>query len=1070
MLFGYGKFSLAVIVIFRKLTLILISMIVTRWKSAPGHLGFVTVFSLLLSLLILPSTSNAQSDEAEIAPHPMVAPTDSGAYYELNRMPEQLRRSMPFAREFDEYVHEAGLSGTVSQSDYLKTFEEARQDYLRASRPAMKSAPGHVLSGQWTNIGLTGADTVPSAGITTSIVFDPQHPNIMFAGGSGGGVWKSLDTGANWMPLTDEWLPNLAVSSIAIDPANTNTLYVGTGYCFPANVNYGGSGLYKTTDGGATFTRLNVTTSTGATGKVDTGSFVKVFVHPTKSNIVFASAYDQNMGLYRSTDYGATWDTVYSRGNVVWDMLSTQDQGGAVTLYMIAGGDAYRVYGNNNCGVYKSTDDGKTWVKTTTSTNFYTPTSIGRAALASPAKAPNKIFALLTNTFTSDQAMLYESTDAGATWNSYSPTIPSDLFIVKASGITNPQGWYDLYLAVSPNSVNSDTIYAGGVVAYTKQGSGSWVAFSDYDPGHSEGKGGYPHVDHHSFAFNPLNSRIVYDGNDGGLFVNYASGSNDVANTGGWILHSRSMVTNRVYHIGMQPALGDPSSALTFAGLQDQGMWKLTKGQDPLYRKSGDATQVLVASNKNFVYSQGVFGMTVSTKQEPTVDPNDGWTVICSDTTMNTSSGWVREATGWDSPFKMSPANRPPIQASNILYQGRQSLWQSTNSGTTWTKLDPNFSSTSDNVYYTSAIGLPSWDANIIYAAGWRSKFYLSTQFGAKGTWTLRSNLPSGSVVTSINATAQNPTFILVSLAGSKNKIMVSPDTGKTWTDASGVAGESLPGAGISTSCNVMSVAMDSVNPLTTWYAGTDFGMFVTRDAGQHWSFMDGFPGLIPCRDVQVAPNRNTLRVATHGRGIWELNGILAVSSTSLSATKTPNGTQLSWYVDNEAPGARFSIERSVGDEPFEPVSTLSGQGASSVRHNYSFSDAATTPGTYLYQIHETDADGSEHYSNTVELHYGTDQIFVYQPYPNPFVAGGGDEMTFAYELPARDDVTLSIYNMSGVLIRTLMNTTLDGGPHSISWDGRDATGAFVGPGGYILSIQTGHSGLFQNKIMVVKE
>jgi hypothetical protein len=191
---------------------------------------------------------------------------------------------------------------------------------------------------------------------------------------------------------------------------------------------------------------------------------------------------------------------------------------------------------------------------------------------------------------------------------------------------------------------------------------------------------------------------------------------------------------------------------------------------------------------------------------------------------------------------------------------------------------------------------------------------------------------------------------------------------------------------------------------------------------------------------------------------------------TSLSATKSSNGTALAWYVEGEPAGANFSVERSIDGESYQSLKSIAGLGASQSRNDYSFTDPMTAPGTYLYRIHEVDLDGSQRYSNSVELHYGTDQIYVYQPYPNPFIPNGTGDATLSYELPARDNVKLNIYSMTGVLVRTLQNGPLDGGPQAALWDGRDSEGNIVAAGAYIFSIETGQSGSLQNKIMVIRE
>ncbi len=1000
---------------------------------------FFFLFAVTLSLV--PSLRAQEQEDYEVLPNPIVAASDSGAYHAINQLPTSIRQSAPFAREFYEFARHAGTSGTVDNDAYLATFAQAQQDMLRSSyRTAGKNSP-QAIEGTWSNIGLIGNDTsnTPSAGITTAIVFDPQHANIMYAGGEGG-VWKSYDTGASWTNLTDNVLPNLAVGSVAVDPINTNIVYIGSGYCYDAIPSYGGSGLYKSTDGGQTFARLTVPSGT---------QFVKVVVDPAHDSIVLASSYDQGI-VYRSTDFGVTWKSVFSSG-IAWDMIAIPKQQG--TFYLISGNAA------SSGGVYKSTNDGVTWTKTTTATNFLAADSIGRCALASPTNAPNKIVALISDAQTlGGQNFLYESTDAGTTW-SKDNTIPGGLFAIPGTTIFHPQGWYDVYLGITPNSITDDTIYAGGVLAFEKSG-GLWDEFSDYNDGHQEGIGGYPHSDHHSFAVNPINSNIVYDGDDGGLWINYAAGSNDIASGGGWQLHSSQMVTSRFNHVSSEIS----NNNITWAGAQDQGLWKITTGGIPVQQAPlGDAMGAIVSPvNAQHVYGEGPEGQIYLA----TNLTNPNWEL-----TADSSLG-VTDAVSWDARMAMAPIARGGTSASSILYVGRQHLWQTTNAGTTWQKPGgssaPSYGLTGDQVYYISAIGLPAWNDSLIYVSGGGSKFEMSTNFGT--SWVARAN---PGTVTAIGATKQNTGFLVVSLEASKTKVMMSTDSGAKCVDVSGVTGAQIPGADANTSCNVMSIALDSINPLTTWYAATDFGVYQTSDAGQHWTFMG--PGLFPCRDIQIASDRVTMRIATYGRGIWEVQLPIAfngVETTSLSATKSTEGTALAWSVANEPQAATFYVERSVGGNGFIRIDSTRGVGASTGTHGYSFLDNTTAPGTYLYQIHAIDASGAQLYSNTVELHYGTNGLYLYQPYPNPFVLGGNSAsaVTLNFELPAMDNVQLRIYDVKGTLVRTLLDRAMDGGPQSANWDARDDAGNLVAPGAYFYSIQTVNSGMMSGKIMVVRE
>ncbi len=982
---------------------------------------------VVVVLAMLTPVLRAQEIESETLRDPIVASSDSGAYHAINQLPESIRRSAPFARDFYDFSRQAGPSGTIDQDAYLWTYQQAQQSMLRTSeRSSVGKFSTQSVQGTWQNIGLLGSATVntPSAGITTEILFNPQHANIMYAAGFGGGVWESIDTGATWNELTDNNLPNLNISGLAIDPVSPDTMYVGTGYCNIAIVNYGGSGLYRSMDGGTSFQKLNVGSAT---------SFVKIVVDPANHNIVLASSYDQG-NVFRSTDYGNTWNSVFSSGET-WDIVSVPGSPGV--FFLLCTG-----------GIYKSTNDGSSWTKSSTAVKIFGG-SIGRGALAIPTNAPNKVFALVTNSNGYDQDSLYISTDAGTTW-SMDNSIPGGLFSLPGTQF-GPQGWYDLYLGVSPNSINDDTIYTAGVNAYEKSG-GNWVAYGDYNDGHQFGTGGYPHSDHHSFAINPLNSNIVYDGDDGGLYVNYAAGSTTVGNGGGWIVHSTNMITSRFYHV----AFDRNNLKATWAGAQDQGLWRMVTGQASTYEGFGDAlTAIVNPTNSNRVYGEGPEGQISITNSvsspnwQPTADSAEG----------------VNDGASWDCPFRMSPVANGSIGASSILYVGRQHLWQTTDGATTWKKLPPVFGQTYDGVYYISAIGLPSWNANMIYVAGGSSSFELSTNFGS--SFVSRTN---PGTVTSICTNWHDTKFVLVSLEGSKSKVMMSEDSGHSWTNVSGVAGAAIPGADSTTSCNVLCVAVDSTNPLSTWYAATDFGMYQTTDAGQHWEFFGS--GLFPCRDVQVAPNGLLLRVASSGRGIWEYDfGVNAVESSTLTATKSSSGTELAWSVQDEPDGATFYIERSLDGDGFTRLSSIAGMGASSGTHNYTFADNTTAPGTYLYQIHEIDASGAQKYSNQVELHYGTNQLYVYQPYPNPFILNStANAVTLNFEIPAMDNVQLRIYDVKGSLIRTLLNRTMDGGPQSTTWDARDDQGNLVAPGAYFYSIQTGNSGVASGKIMVVRE
>src|SRR5581483_191209 len=237
--------------------------------------------------------------------------------------------------------------------------------------------------------------------------------------------------------------------------------------------------------------------------------------------------------------------------------------------------------------------------------------------------------------------------------------------------------------------------------------------------------------------------------------------------------------------------------------------------------------------------------------------------------------------------------------------------------------------------------------------------------------------------------------FVLASFytkpGSSLARVMRSTDKGAHWSNFSGGTSAPLPLVGVS--C----VALDSVDPLRIWYAATDNGIYYTLDSGAHWSIAGAGIGLAPCTDVQIQANKTTIRVATFGRGIWEANtGTLPVELAGFTYQKIQNanliGTQLSWHTDSEHGSAFFVVERSIDGAAFEDLSpsipSKAPGGTSSTMLDYAFFDSTHAAGDYIYQLKQIDLDGSVHFSNAVELHWGQSGLIVSQNYPNPFVIG----------------------------------------------------------------------------------
>jgi hypothetical protein len=976
------------------------------FRNITRHVAAAILIAVSFLLARSASAQNEESQEVETIATPLMPPTDSGAYAIIKQYPESFRRSAPFARAYYEFERRAGLSGKIDQDAYMRAYEQAQNDWKRATSTAYKSTSPRPLS-NWKNVGVVGSGGASySAGCTVALAFDPTNPSIMYAGAQGGGVWKSIDHGSSWVPLTDYALPNMTVASIAVDPHNPATLWVGTGECNVGEPNYSGSGLWRSTNGGADWEHINL-------GVSNIGqSFVKVLVDPLDSKVIFASPYDGSArGLYRSEDGGATWSRVYSTvgGGIVWDLVAGKVNG-QQTYYLVDGGNSFSA--SSKPGVYQSTDDGKTWTKVSTD-NFPAASKIGRSVLAVAGSDLSKVYVLMSQVAGGDSLGLMISNDGGTSWSD--KQLPAYLF-KSDFGDFAAQGWYDICIAVHPSG---SPIYIGGVQAFVDYGQG-WQIWSGY---HDLPKTN-PHVDHHVIALDPTNSSIVFNGTDGGLYM-----SSDAAHT--WGYRSSNMVTNRIYRIAFERS----NQSAVWAGAQDQGTWRLGVVNDTSFF-GGDGFQPIPYPVSSIVmYYELPLGEVHRSKDFHT----DGGVpltnqMICGDNAP------------WDAPLKMSLVGHAGGNSYDLLYLGRQNLWRSTD-GLTFKKV----AGVTGNV---TAIGLSPINSDVV-VVGNAGKVQVTTDYGVN--WTNRSTGLPGSEVSSIELTGRDPQFILATFrTGSATHVMVSTNFGEAWTSVSGVTGSALP------SVNVESVALDSNAPTSRWYASTDVGVYFTDDAGQHWQIASGLP-IVACRDLQIRKDGTVLRVATFGRGVWETSLPLAVDFTSLTATKSAAGTTLKWKVGGDPDGGRFEIERSVGDEVFTKIGDMSAAG----ERSFEFVDPATASGSYAFRIALVDPSGARQYSNIVELTYGSNALIVHDARPNPMVRGESD-LSINYELPTRQQVEISIFNSIGTKVATLGSGMIkEAGSYTEQWDGHDATGILVPGGTYFFEVTAGDAGSYTGRFVI---
>ncbi len=460
-----------------------------------------------------------------------------------------------------------------------------------------------------------------SAGRVTALVVDPRSATTVYAGTAEGGVWKTLDGGANWLPLTDAQ-QSLAIGSLTLDPSNPDTIYAGTGEANFTNDAYFGSGIMKSTDGGLTWTILGQDVFTGL-------SIGAVAVSPSNSLVLVAGA---DSGIYTSLDGGITWS------NSVAGVVA-----GTAVAFNPADGNqvwagVYPASGSN--AIYRSTDGGVTW--TAVGGAPFPQSGIGRVAIAIAPSNPQIMYVGIggqsfVSTLTGDMLGVFVSNDGGNSWSASSTAYGGDM--------------YRNAIAVSPT--DPAIVVGGGLEAFASyNGSSSW---SNLDPGSQL------HVDQHAFAFSADGSTL-YVGNDGGVFSGAAT-----SQTHAWTsLNSTLAITQFYPGFSIHPT----DTTISIGGTQDNGALLYSGSLKWSYSECGDGGGAyIVPQNPQIVYvtceGTGLFRSTSGGKP-------------------GTFAQAMRGIPASDIPF-VGVVTGDPSDQSAVWWGGVSYLWLSTNGGSSWT-------------------------------------------------------------------------------------------------------------------------------------------------------------------------------------------------------------------------------------------------------------------------------------------------------------------------------------------------------------------------------------------------
>lgn len=681
------------------------------------------------------------------------------------------------------------------------------------------------------------------------VVGVPGQPNIYYVGAGGGGVWKTTNGGFSWTPIFEHESTE-SIGALALAPSNPNLVWVGTGESNVRNDVIDGHGLYFSPDAGATFREIAPATFHHA------GQIAKIVINPHDPNDVLVAvlghAFGPNpdRGVYRSTDGGATWAKT----------LFVNETTGAIDLAMEPGNPRVLVAamwqtvrhpwgledGGPGSGIYKTTDNGATWHKLS---RGLPPGPYGRIAVEFAPSQPERLYAEIQ----AKRGVFWRSDDAGDSW-----TMASDDYQL------NSRPFYFSRFEVMPN--DPDKIFFLSVrMSYSADG-GKTVSAA----------GTTLHSDHHSLWMDPENPERMIEGNDGGVNFSQDGGQH-------WV-HTANLTLEEGYSIHVD----DDTPYHICVGLQDNGGWcgPSRGGARPAEWRTvvgGDGEYVVPApSDANVLYADSQEGDIQRTDFSTGLSAN----VKPLNTGTSGESAFVYDMPArfnWTTPIEVD-ANDP-----NTLYLGANRLYKSTNGGHDWTAISPDLTSNDKSKQQASggvvdldmtgaetadtilSIGLSRSDKNTIWV-GTDDGHVQVTHDGGK-TWTDASKNIQGlepwGRLQQIEVSPFDPNSCYIAydrheMDDSHPYVYRTHDSGQTWT----AINAGLPDD------YVAHVIREDPNRKGFLVLGTDFGVYRSSDDGATWMQVHSGLPTVAIYDIKFVKQYHDLIIGTHGRGIYLLDNI----------------------------------------------------------------------------------------------------------------------------------------------------------------------------------------------------
>ncbi|HET9743677.1 MAG TPA: hypothetical protein VFQ00_13080 [Terriglobales bacterium] len=669
------------------------------------------------------------------------------------------------------------------------------------------------------------------------------EPNVYYFGAVAGGVWKTTDGGDNWKPLFDHY-PVSSIGALDVSRSNHNVIYVGTGEaCIRGNISYG-DGVYKSTDGGISWKNV---------GLKDSQHIGAIVVDPSNPDVVFVAAlghaYGPNSerGIFRTTDGGKTWTKVLYKDDKTGAIDVAFDPNNSNILYA-ALWEAYRTpyslnSGGPGSGLYKSEDGGTTWKHL--EGNGLPDGIMGRIGVTVSGGDSNRVYALIE----AKKGGLYRSDDAGQNWT-----------LVNDDGRFRQRAWYFTHVFADPKS--PDTLYILNTGAYKSTDAGRTFTLLPA-----------PHGDHHGLWIDPTNPQRLINGNDGGTTISTDGGKTWTSQLNQPTAQFYHVITDNRWPYYIYGAQQD-NSTVGIASYDDEGVITMRDW----YAVGGGESGYIAPDPRdgNIVYA-GSDAATITRYDHRTEQEKD--ISVWPEDTSGEGAKDLKYRFQWTAPVMISP-NDP-----DVLYTSAQFVFESKDHGQSWQTISPDLTRNDKSrqqpsggpltkditsvEYYDTVFALAESPKKrgLLWAGTDDGLIHITQDDGAHWANVTPKTMPEWSMVSLIEASPfdEGTAYVAVDrhkLDDFKPYIFKTSDYGKSWSPLNN---------GIPEGAYVHSVREDPKRK-GLLYAGTETGLYVSFNDGQHWQPLQLNLPSTPIHDLAVKDD--DLVVATHGRSFWVLDDI----------------------------------------------------------------------------------------------------------------------------------------------------------------------------------------------------